>query len=79
MRAVANVVKLMNAQSEHVAADTNFKVLAINGIKPSTDAQISINVDIKAGYVIDLTGGRGPVIEHEANPLKSLDVGDSAP
>jgi hypothetical protein len=53
MRAAAKVSQLIEAQSEHVASDTAFKVLAINGIKPA-DSQAVVNVNVSPGYVIDL-------------------------
>ena len=55
MRASARVIELLDAESDHVSADMAKHVLAIAGIKPTADAQVSVNIDIKAGYVIDLT------------------------
>ncbi len=55
MRASARLVELLDAGSEHVSLDASKHMLAIAGIKPSADAQVSVNIDIKAGYVIDLT------------------------
>lgn len=49
---------LGQAQSEHVQKDIAIHVLSIAGIKPRADAQVSLNIDIKAGYVIDLTDDR---------------------
>lgn len=55
MRATARVLELLDASSDHVSFEASKHVLAIAGIKPTADAQVSINIDIKAGYVIDLT------------------------
>jgi hypothetical protein len=55
LRASARLVELIDAGSEHVSADVSKHTLAIAGIKPRADAQVSVNIDIKAGYVIDLT------------------------
>jgi hypothetical protein len=55
MRASAKAVELIDASSEHVAADMTKHVLAIGGIKPANSPQVSVNIDIKAGYVIDLS------------------------
>jgi hypothetical protein len=55
MRASARLVELLDASSEHVSLDASKHMLAIAGIKPTADAQVSVNIDIKAGYVIDLT------------------------
>lgn len=56
MRASARLIGLLDASSEHVSFDAAKHVLGIAGIKPTADAQVSVNVEIKAGYVIDLTG-----------------------
>jgi hypothetical protein len=55
LRASARVNELVDASSEHVSFEASKHVLAIAGIKPTADAQVSVNIDIKAGYVIDLT------------------------
>jgi hypothetical protein len=55
LRASARVNELMDASSEHVSFEASKHVLAIAGIEPSTDAQVSVNIDIKAGYVIDVS------------------------
>ena len=54
MRASARLVQLLDADSEHVTFDAVKHTLAIAGIKPAPDAQVNVNIDIKAGYVIDL-------------------------
>jgi len=61
MRASARLNNLVDAESEHVSLDASKHVLAIAGIKPTADAQVSVNIDIKAGYVIDLTGNAPPM------------------
>lgn len=54
--AAATLARLMTeAASEHVQKDVAIHALAMNGHKPKADAQVSVNIDIKAGYVIDLT------------------------
>lgn len=66
MRASYRVVELLDASSEHVSLDAAKHVLGINGIKPAADAQVSVSIDIKAGYVIDLSdtpGDRAKVVE----------------
>jgi len=67
LRASARVNELIDAGSEHVSLDASKHVLAIAGIKPAADAQVSVNIDIKAGYVIDLTDEPKHVrtIDHE--------------
>jgi hypothetical protein len=70
MRASARLVELLDASSEHVSLDASKHMLAIAGIKPTADAQVSVNIDIKAGYVIDLTDEpkRGPEHMRTINP-----------
>jgi pantoate kinase len=63
LRASKRVLELVDADSEHVSLDASKHVLAIEGIKPRADAQVSVNIDIKAGYVIDLTD------EHKRPPM----------
>ena len=55
MRAANRAVELIDAGSEHVSLDASKHVLGIAGIKPAHDAQVSVNVDIKAGFVIDIS------------------------
>jgi hypothetical protein len=62
--AAATLGRLMaEAASEHVQKDVAIHALAINGHKPKADAQVSVNIDIKAGYVIDLSPGPQPMID----------------
>jgi DNA-binding Lrp family transcriptional regulator len=63
MRASARLLQLVDASSEHVSLDASKYTLAIAGIKPTADAQVSVNIDIKAGYVIDLT---------DAQPMRTV-------
>lgn len=54
--AAATLIRLLDqAASEHVQKDVAIHLLNIAGHKPRPDAQVSVNIDIKAGYVIDLT------------------------
>jgi len=54
--AAATLFRLLDqAASEHVQKDVAIHLLNIAGHKPKADAQVSVNIDIKAGYVIDLT------------------------
>ena len=66
-RASRRLVELVDAGSEHVSLDATKHLLGISGIKPAEDARVNINVELKAGYVIDLSE-RNPcneqIIEH---------------
>jgi hypothetical protein len=68
MRASARLVELVDASSEHVSLDAAKHVLAIEGIKPPEQGQVSVNVGVSVGYVIDLSGqaGHGAPVVHGA-------------
>jgi hypothetical protein len=55
LRASARLVELIDAGSEHVSADVSKHMLAIAGIKPTAEPTALLNINIKAGYVIDLS------------------------
>ena len=60
MRASARLLELLDAGSEHVSLDASIHALAIAGIKPLANPQVAVNIDIRAGYVIDLSESGGP-------------------
>jgi hypothetical protein len=76
-RAAHRVVELVDASSEHVSLDAAKHVLAIQGIKPTADQAVSVSIDLKAGFVIDLSGQTGtiaakPLIDNETSlPIDS--------
>jgi hypothetical protein len=55
LRASARLVELIDASSEHVSADVSKHMLAIAGIKPTATPMTNVNINIQAGYVIDLS------------------------
>jgi lambda repressor-like predicted transcriptional regulator len=55
LRASSRIVDLIDAGSEHVSLDASKHILAIEGVKPRQDAQVNVNIEQKAGYVIVLT------------------------
>ena len=59
LRASHRVVELIDAASEHVSLDASKHVLAIEGIRPPDQGQVSVNVGVSVGYVIDLSGNAG--------------------
>lgn len=63
MRATARLLELVDASSEHVSLDATKHALALNGIKPANDPQVSVSIELKAGYVIDLTDKQGPMVD----------------
>jgi len=65
LRASRRFVQLIDASSEHVAAQVSERILKSEGVLRSEATQVSVNIDIKAGYVIDLTDApkHGPMID----------------
>jgi alkylated DNA nucleotide flippase Atl1 len=57
LRASHRLVELIDANSEHVAAQVSERILTSEGIlKSDQGSNIAVNVDIRAGYVIKLNG-----------------------
>ncbi len=71
LRASGRMVELMDAGSEHVSLDASKHVAAIAGIKPSQDAQVSVNIDVKAGFVIDISEPGQP---RDVTPARVIDA-----
>jgi hypothetical protein len=69
LRASARLVELIDAGSEHVSADVSKHILAIEGIKPAAGPTTLVNVNIRAGYVIDLS---------DEPPMKTIDATPNA-
>jgi ParB-like chromosome segregation protein Spo0J len=74
--AAARITELINkSRSDHVAFEASKFSLGVAGIRPQPEAQLNVNVDIKAGFVIDLSepGESRPmkVVSPVEAPLKS--------
>jgi hypothetical protein len=54
-RAAARLSQLIDSTSQRVALESVKFSLATAGIKPAADASVSLNISLKAGYVIDLS------------------------
>jgi hypothetical protein len=68
MRASRRLVELIDAGSEHVSLDATKHMLGIGGIAPAPATQVNVNIELKAGYVIDLSEqnpGKEQIIEHD--------------
>jgi hypothetical protein len=46
---------IARAKSEHVQFRASELDLGISGIAPANSPQVNVNIDVKAGYVIDLS------------------------
>jgi hypothetical protein len=71
-RAAARLAELLDADSEHVSLDAAKLSLGIAGIKPAPEASVNLNVELRAGFVLDL---REP---SEARPMKVVSPEPSA-
>jgi len=74
-RAAARIMELLDSDSDHVSFDASKHVLSIAGIKPASDANVNLNIELQAGFVIDLSepGESRPmkVVSSVEAPLKS--------
>ena len=61
MRAGARLLELLDSDSDHVSLDAVKHQLALNGIKPANDAQLSVSLDVRAGFIIDLAEPAQPM------------------
>jgi hypothetical protein len=68
-RAAAVKMELLDSASEHVRNDASAFVLGLAGIKPAADPTALVNINIRAGYVIDLS---------DDPPAKVIDVTPNA-
>jgi hypothetical protein len=55
-RASARLVELIDSDSQHTSFDATKHTLAIAAIKPAAEPNVSLNFEVKAGWVIDLSG-----------------------
>jgi hypothetical protein len=74
--AAARMAALIHAESEHVSFRAAEHVLGVSGIAPANQPQVSINIEAKAGWVLDLrepeeiASDNGKVIEASAKPVE---------
>jgi hypothetical protein len=54
-RAAARLNQLIDSTSQRVALEATKFSLGVAGIKPAEDARVSVSIELKAGYVIDLS------------------------
>jgi hypothetical protein len=54
-RAAARLNQLIDSTSQRVALEATKFSLGVAGIKPAEDAGVSVSIELKAGYVIDLS------------------------
>jgi hypothetical protein len=67
-RAGATKTELLDSASELVRDRASSFVLGLAGIQPASNPTISVNLDIRAGYVIDLTDDPPPAAMKVISP-----------
>jgi hypothetical protein len=60
-RAGATKVELLDSDNEMVRDRASTFVLGLAGIQPDSSPSLAINIEVKAGYVIDLTDDAPPM------------------
>lgn len=78
MRAAARINSLVDAEPEYVSLNAARHALRIAGIKPATDPQMSVNFELKAGYVIDLSK-HGPTYRDSMSGTQVNEIKDITP
>jgi hypothetical protein len=71
-RAAARLNRLIDSTSERVAFEATRFSLGVAGIKPAADAQVNVNLELRAGYVIDLRG------RSDRSPLPNVTIDGEA-
>jgi hypothetical protein len=60
-RAGATKVELLDSSNEMARDRASTFVLGLAGIQPATSPSLSVNIEVKAGYVIDLSDDPPPI------------------
>jgi hypothetical protein len=78
--AAAKMMELIHSSSQRVGFEASRHVLALSGIKPPPDTSMNVNIELKAGYVIDLSGRiragpkivAGQVVDAQPEPIAGI-------
>jgi hypothetical protein len=73
-RAAARLNQLIDSTSQRVALEATKFSLGVAGIKPAADANVSLNITLKAGYVIDLSEPGQPAAKIVGGVAKVVDA-----
>jgi hypothetical protein len=73
-RAAARLNQLIDSTSQKVSLEATKFSLGVAGIKPASDPQVSINLELKAGYVIDLSERDEPAAKIVGGMAKVIDA-----
>jgi hypothetical protein len=73
-RAAARLNQLIGSTSQKVALDATKFSLGVAGIKPAPEASVNVNIELKAGYVIDLSEPGEPAAKIVGGVTKVIDA-----
>ena len=73
-KAVARLNQLIDSTSQKVALEATKFSLGVAGIKPAVDASVNVNIELKAGYVIDLSEPSQPAAKIVNGVAKVIDA-----
>jgi hypothetical protein len=73
-RAAARLNEIMEGPSAKAALDAVKYSLGVAGIKPAADSQVNVNLEIRAGYVIDLSEPDRPMKIVSGGEAKAIDA-----
>ena len=72
-RAGSTKVDLLDSDSEIARDRASTFVLGLAGIQPDTNPSVSVNLNIRAGYIVDLSPEPGEVVDNSPPRLISHD------
>ena len=72
-RAGATKVDLLDSSNEMARDRASTFVLGLAGIQPATNPSVSLNLDIRAGYIVDLSPEPGELLKNSPPRLISHD------
>ena len=73
-RAAARLNQLIDSSSQKVALDATKYSLGVAGIKPAPEASVNVNIELKAGYVIDLSERDEPAAKIVSGAAQVIDA-----
>jgi hypothetical protein len=74
LRAAGRLNELHDSGSEKVSLDAAKFSLGVAGIAPASTPQVNVNIDVKAGYVIDLSEPGQPAAKIVGGVAKVIDA-----
>ena len=63
---------LLDSGSERVSLEATKFSLGVAGVKPAADASVNVNIELKAGYVIDLSERDEPPVAKLVNDVAKV-------